>query len=317
MVQRAFGIDVDAGFEIPALAPAPSPPDSPLRLTAVPAAELERDWPARGAERVEEVRHPDGGVGLWIDRHEQAGYLMDAGRFGRYRLDGAATLARCELGVEPWRRERFLVARVLPIAALIRGRELLHASGVTIDGAAIAISGPSHSGKTSLALRLALEGAPLLTDDLLAISVQGDEVLAHPGSRLVGVRHAEERLLSGPERASLDGLVDRGDKLYGRLPIAAEPRPLRRLYFLERDPAAPGPTFIAESPPDPRRLLGSVFFARLELTERRLTRQLELLAALARGATAFRVSYPPAVGAAELAGEIRRHAAAEPAGAAG
>ena len=312
MLLRAFGIDVETELSVPALTPATAAATSPLRLVAVPAAELGREWPAEEAECVEQIQFPDGSVGLRIDRHAEAGYLMDAGRFGRYRLDAAATVARCEEGIEPWRRERFLVARVLPIAALVRGMELLHASGVTIGGDAIAIAGPSHSGKTSLALRLALAGAPLLTDDLLAISVSDGEVVAHPGTGLVGVRHGEAELLTAADRARLDPLVDRGDKLYGRLPLAPEPQPLRRLYFLEPDPTVSEAAFIAETPPDPRRLLGSVFFGHLELTERRLTNQLELLGALTGGAAAFRVAFPATVGAEQLAGEIRDHAAAEP-----
>ncbi len=311
MLFRAFGIDVETELAVPALVPATGAATAPLRLVAVPAAELGREWPAEEAECVEQIRFPDGSVGLRIDRHAEAGYLMDAGRFGRYRLDAAATVARCEDGTEPWRRERFLVARVLPIAALLRGIELLHASGVTIGGGAIAITGPSHSGKTSLALRLALAGAPLLTDDLLAISISDGEVVAHPGTALLGVRHGEAELLPAAERARFDALVDRGDKLYGRLPLAPEPQPLRRLYFLEPDPTAPEATFLAETPPDPRRLLGSVFFGHLELTERRLTGQLDLLGALAGGAAAFRVAFPAGVGAERLAGEIRDHAAAE------
>ena len=313
MLFRAFGIDVETEIAVPALAPASAAATSPLRLVAAPAAELGRGWPAEGAECVEQIQFPDGSVGLRIDRHPEAGYLMDAGRFGRYRLDAAATVARCEDGIEPWRRERFLVARVLPIAALLRGTELLHASGVTIGGGAIAIAGPSHSGKTSLALRLALAGAPLLTDDLLAISLSHGKVVAHPGAGLVGVRHGEAELLTAADRARLAALVDRGDKLYGRLPLAPEPQPLRRLYFLKPDPTAAEAVFLPESAPDPRRLLGSVFFGHLELTKKRLTDQLELLGALADGAAAFRVAFPATVGAERLAGEIRDHAAAEPA----
>lgn len=51
--------------------------------------------------------------------------------------------------------------------------ETLHATTVAIDGRAIAIEGPSGSGKSDLALRLIDRGAALVSDDISLVARVG------------------------------------------------------------------------------------------------------------------------------------------------
>jgi len=62
-----------------------------------------------------------------------------------------------------------LLGRVIAFAAHADGHLTLHASAVSIDGRGIALVGPKHAGKSTLALALVREGARLLTDDLLVV----------------------------------------------------------------------------------------------------------------------------------------------------
>lgn len=60
--------------------------------------------------------------------------------------------------------------------------EILHASAVAKDGAALLILGPSGSGKSSLALELIALGAGLIADDLVRIRPGPVAAPVRPGS---------------------------------------------------------------------------------------------------------------------------------------
>jgi hypothetical protein len=53
----------------------------------------------------------------------------------------------------------------------LRGATVLHASAVSVDGVALAFVGQSGRGKTTVAALMCLEGAQLVTDDVLAVEV--------------------------------------------------------------------------------------------------------------------------------------------------
>lgn len=310
MRYRAYGIEVQSEFPISSLPASEGSGPATLRLRVAADEEVGRRAAESEGRSVERIVHPDGEVGLQIDEHP-SGYRMEVGPFGRYFLGTSPLEALCApADVEPWRRERFLVARVLPVAALLSGYELLHASAAEVGGMAIAILGASGAGKSSLALRLGLAGLPILTDDLLCVAIAEGRVLAHPGTRLIGIREAEHRLLTAADRARLGDPVDRGDKHYGQVEPAGAPVPLRVLYRLRRGAEADQVAFTRVGAPDPQLLLGSTFFAQLQLTEERLVRQLDVYRLLAKQAELFSVEIPRGVTAAEVAGEIERHAAA-------
>lgn len=308
----AYGIEVESDFPVPSLSAAGDVrPAVALQLRVATEEEVELRAPSREGRCVERIVHPDGEVGLEIREHA-SGFRMDAGPFGRYFLGADPLVADCApAAVERWRRERFLVARVLPIAALLQGHEVLHAGAAQVGGFSIAVLGPSGAGKSSIALRLSLLGLPILTDDLLSVASVGEQVLAYPGTRLLGIRDPEYRLLSERERARLGNPVDRGDKHYGQVEPAAAPAPLRLLYRLRRTGEPTGGVVLEPAgAPDPQLLLGSTFFAQLQLTDERLTRQLDLYRRLARQAELVEVRIPAGVTAAEVATEIAAHASA-------
>jgi hypothetical protein len=154
---RAFGVDLEADFALPAVPACEDRGDAPTRLELVSVPAVDRAWDADGAVRVDELRRSDGRLAMAIDRHEQLGYRLSAPAFGHYRVAANGLHVRCApVRLAVWRRERFLTARVLPLVALLRGLEVFHASAVSFGDSVIALVGPSHSGKTSLALRMML-----------------------------------------------------------------------------------------------------------------------------------------------------------------
>ena len=64
--------------------------------------------------------------------------------------------------------------------------ELVHATCVEIDGAAVLLRGPSGSGKSDLALRLIDGGARLVADDQVQLSVLRGELVATAPTVLAG-----------------------------------------------------------------------------------------------------------------------------------
>ncbi|HCF25100.1 MULTISPECIES: hypothetical protein [unclassified Novosphingobium] len=98
---------------------------------------------------------------------------------GRFLLAGPGRLEVApKLGVETEVLTAFLVASGLPMLLWQRGGLLLHASGVELDGKAIAIAGPSGVGKSTLARALLERGGRLIGDDTLWLTDPANPALA-------------------------------------------------------------------------------------------------------------------------------------------
>ncbi|GAB6039433.1 hypothetical protein [Endothiovibrio diazotrophicus] len=67
----------------------------------------------------------------------------------------------------------FLFGAILGLICHQRGRPILHASCVEIDGRAVALAGPSGMGKSTLAAALMARGHRVLSDDLCLIDLDG------------------------------------------------------------------------------------------------------------------------------------------------
>ena len=158
-----------------------------------------------------------------------------------------------------WHWQRFLTGHVLPLAALLRGFEVFHASAVETDAGVIAFVGGSGAGKSSLALALVTRGAGLFTDDVLVLRPENDRLVAHPGAGVVNLRHAEYArvVAAGARLGRVIGRDDKGVRV--RVEVRERPRPLAALYFLNRFGQGPGPRFERVEGVDPARLLAATY----------------------------------------------------------
>ena len=144
-----------------------------------------------------------------------------------------------------------------------RGVIALHGAAVTRDGYSIGMLGPNGSGKTTLALELIDRDHRLVTDDLLAVSIDGHEALAHPSFPQVRLWPDQAHLLLGTI-AGLEKAHPNFEKLRVPLPeaqLADGPTTLVGLYV--RRPPGAGTTAI-EAVPGPAALFQLMFntFAR-------------------------------------------------------
>ena len=128
-----------------------------------------------------------------------------------------------------------LFGHVLSFALLKKGFEPLHSTVLAAPGGAIGILGDSGYGKSTLAAALMSAGLPLVTDDLLVLLPEGEDLMAQPGlPRLKLWPEAAARFI--PEAPSEPMAPGAQKRIY---PLesprwTAEPRPLRTLYLLRR-----------------------------------------------------------------------------------
>lgn len=173
-------------------------------------------WPAV-------ARLPDGAIALRFADH--AIFVVAA--------DLTAVTVHAASDLPPSTREHLLLDHVLPRILQRRGRLVLHASVVAVDGRAVAFSAPSGTGKSTLALALVDAGARLMADDALVLEARGDALLAHPlypGVRLWRADAAE--LVPDAATTPVAHYFDKVRVAGDRVPFADAPAPLARVYFL-------------------------------------------------------------------------------------
>lgn len=303
---RAYGLHMDCAFPIYGVAERRAePPGRPVPSTRVEMGV--GDVPRTAWTEILTRRAPDGRRIASIDHHPVAGYRMSAEGWGVFDLaaDGSRVTCAPADGLEPWLFHRFLTGQVLPLAALLGGYEIFHASGVGLDGRVIGLAGTCGAGKTSVALNLVLRGASFFSDDVLALDPDPSALLCHPGPAAANVRDGRLRALAqagvppfrgvaGASAASLRALVEREE----------QPLPLGALYFFDHG----GDGEIAFEPScDPFVLIGHTFNVVIR-TPVRLSAQLDACARVAAARLMFRVRVPRAMDAADLAESIEEHA---------
>lgn len=305
---RAFGMVIRGGFETLAFELTSGlTEDSMLEIDVVSTSHFDRAWTPRNAVRAGKVSWDDGGLCLTIDADPDLGYRVWTDGVGRYRVSSNGRRLTCAPGdLTMWEWQRFLLAQLLPLAAALRGYEVLHASAVQIGNRGVALVGNTGAGKTSLAINLVLQGAGFLADDVLVLERSNRGVRAHAGAPIAGIRHAEVDRLSQDARQSLGEEVGRNEKevLY-KLSRGAAAVPLGALYFIDRGSTTSSLAF--EPVTDPRLLMSSTFNF-VHRPPDRLAELLDICARIDATASVLRVVVPPEMDATGLATAIRRHA---------
>jgi hypothetical protein len=289
----AYGLRLTGGFRAQGLWSGVGGPDMrSVWLEIASPAEVARSWSSRGGEPLLRSPGTRGGALLTLDAHPHGGHLVRADGFGAYLIDpDGRSIVLAPGPVESWRWQRLLTAQVIPVAALLQGLELFHASAVQLDGRVLAFAGASGAGKSTLAASLLLAGATFVADDVLALEREGDAVIAHPGPPLMNLRESTLRWLDPDERARVGpelGCDEGGARLHVRR--RARARPLHAIYLLR--PRRTGDIrFRRLSPPKPAELLGAAFGSAITTPER-LVRRLDLCAHLARHIPVFELEAP-------------------------
>jgi hypothetical protein len=118
-----------------------------------------------------------------------------------------------------------VLGRVMALAAHADGHLTLHASAVSIAGRAVAVVGPKHAGKSTLALALVRKGARLITDDTLVVRLRAGAAWAAPGVQRIRVWNDTARALglffSGTREGKPAATLAPNERETAPLPLAA------------------------------------------------------------------------------------------------
>lgn len=132
-----------------------------------------------------------------------------------------------------------------------RGFLVLHASSVAIDGVAVAFMTHSGGGKSTMADAFHSQGYSLLTDDVMAIDLSGEEPMVIPSFPQVKLL-PDAAMAIGHDIDSLPLLHPDSPKFAHQLSegFLQTPLPLKRLFVLEMDtkleitPLSPQESFV-------------------------------------------------------------------------
>lgn len=117
-----------------------------------------------------------------------------------------------------------LAGTVTAFVLTLRGHLVLHASAVAFDGTALAFVGQSGRGKSTVAALLCVEGAALVTDDVLVVD-PGPPVTCVGGAAELRLREAAASIARSRTDASTRTTAD--DRLaFAPAPAPPEPLPL-------------------------------------------------------------------------------------------
>lgn len=300
----AFGLEIESDWPLTGAAPdsltSPAPP-AVTRVRRLPSADFD-DAAAQDAERILEHRDGDGPVSFTVDRTPDY-YRFWLQAFGRYLVATDGSLIGCELdAAQPAQQERFVLAHALPVAAVLHGYEVLHASAIASDGGATAFAGPSGTGKTRMASRLVARGAGFLTDDVLAVEAAQGQIRAHPGPAFMSIRHDDADMLAeiGGRLGSDAGATD---KVHVSPPRRGEVSRLRAVYHIEW-----GDRFQIDPLPraDFNRVLALSFVPYLATPER-LARHLAIAQLVSADVAQFRLQTPGPWLADEMLAQLEAH----------
>jgi hypothetical protein len=309
-VGTAFGLQIEADLPLAGLGSAVDPDLPIVELRQISSGDLDAFWPWPVAELIVDRRLPDGERVMSVQMSREAGYLVDTPDHGRFRIEMNGGTIDCVPSVQTdWQWLRPLYAQALPIASALNGREVLHASGVVVEAGAVAFVGNSGAGKTTLALRLAEQGARLLADDVVALSVAPGGVIAHPGVSFANIAPEQLGAVAPGRPDEFGRLVGSSDKLHMVIEgLATEAAPLRSVYFLDRGPASPEFEFVELNPLQPNWLLSATFLPHVAIPSRQRA-QLAVCAQVAETVDGYHVKVPPSVEARALASAVGAHLA--------
>jgi hypothetical protein len=300
----AFGLTVRGDFPAPGLDHGRAASSArQVVVTITDAEEIARRWPGT-VETVCERKTSAEALVMRVERSSEGDHRISAPDYGTFLVtpDGRQVMA-APGHPAPWRWQRYLIGQALPLAAVLQGIEVLHASAVVIDGLAVAFAGASFAGKTTLAMALLQRGAELVCDDVLAIEpAAGEAVLAHPGPAVVNLRHQPHVAVQALDGALTEVGRD-AEAVRGQVRTVAGVTPLAALYILDRGSGSESLEF-APAPGSEARLILASSFNFIVMTADRLHRQLDVCARLANRAEVAVLRVPAETGPAELASVI-------------
>ncbi len=246
-IYGAYGVRVDVDAEFPELARnrgATGIASNCLRARTCPVRRLQFN-----AGRVY-LRTDDSDGNEWLEcATADDGYILRFIGMADFYVSRTGDLIECTAIGETTSEQvlrHLLLDAVIPRVLDLRGVDAIHATAVSIDGAACAFLGPTGAGKSTLATSLARSGAPLLGDDCVVLSGSNPIMLTpgYAGARLWDDSFDALGLDSSARPGAADGNWKRRVPEIGA-GFSSEPQPLKRIFRLARAESATSDGFSA------------------------------------------------------------------------
>lgn len=159
--------------------------------------------------------------------------LLEMPGVARYLLKDGKKLTIEKLG-NTWKRVRlYILGSMMGAALMQKDKFVLHANTIWIDGRAVAFSGMSGAGKSTITGALLERGHKLIADDVTSIYDVGGEPLVDPGFPRLKLWEDSARAL-GHNPDKLERVMKGQHKysLFTRKKFIEEPTRLERVYML-------------------------------------------------------------------------------------
>jgi hypothetical protein len=191
----------------------------------------------------------------------------------------------------------YLLGPVIGFVLRLRGVTCLHASAVAVGEHAIALVGVPGAGKSTTAMAFANCGYSVISDDVVALTDDGENLLVQPGYPRVNLWPDSVRALFGSAEA-LPRITPTWDKHYvalgtNGLGFAAKPLPLAATYLLsEREEALAAPIVEATAGVDALAALVANTYVSYLLDRDMRSREFDVLSRVVTGIPIRRVRTP-------------------------
>lgn len=197
-----------------------------------------------------------------------------------------------------------LIDQVIPRALCHLGRVVLHASAVELDdGHAVAFTGPSGQGKSTLASAFVNDGCGLLSDDCLLLENRDGEVYvmaSYASLRLWSDSTeavAREDHAKGVRFSEMAHYTDKTQVLFGKEDRSAPPRwvKLNRLYLLETETLQTDASPVQITPAGGMATIMALIeslFALDVVSDKAVQKSFEIVQQVASGVKVQRLAYP-------------------------
>jgi energy-coupling factor transporter ATP-binding protein EcfA2 len=194
----------------------------------------------------------------------------------------------------------FLLGHILAFVLRLHGIPSLHASAALFDGQAVAFVGPGGTGKSTLAASLALNGIPIISDDVVPVERSGEEFLARAGYPRLRLWPTSVAQFFGGAKDALPLLVPRlaadWPKRYLRLEeqaggFAEGKHALKRIYLLQRHGDDP-PKIVVLAPSEAVIELVTHSYINFSLSRKMRAEELNLFSQLAHRVPVKRLVIP-------------------------
>jgi Transglutaminase-like superfamily len=231
-------------------------------------------------------------------RHGEWKCLRSVGFTDFFFTDGRCVTYFLEDGASTDVTIAFFLGPICALLLELRGCPCLHASSIQVGAVAVALAGHSGTGKSSLAASMVNSGYPLLSDDILPMTVRGETCFGIPGYPQMKLNPETARAWLGLTESRAPVVPD-SDKCW--IPVgqgwggfAHEAIPLQVVYVLDREPAQDGETRICHLGPAESliELLRFSFCARLVERLGLQQRRLALLAKIVQRVQVRRLQFP-------------------------